>query len=150
MNIINDVERVENFVQKNNPGQSSANAFTTIFYFLEFFVGVIILSVVVFFLPWITLGRGEMGLIALPLSLFLVAILPMVSGISVYIDSKKLKNLGANIESPLGWAAVSTLTYPVGLSIYLALRQANFKPQTIQNSIMMRPQINLNQPPSGV
>ena len=62
----------------------------------------------------------------------------VIASFVVYKDAVKLKNQGANIESPSFWAAATFIS--IGLPIYLAFRRVDYKRQ-------IRDKINSGQAP---
>jgi hypothetical protein len=139
MDIIQGIQKIEQLSEKTS-SSSSDGTFATVVYFVEFLIGVFLLTAAIFILPWALMSHGEGGFLLLPLQFFMIPLLPIISFALVFRDAKKLKMKGAKIENPGVWAAVSALSYPIGVSIYLALRRASFKKQAQENTQQSLPQ----------
>lgn len=104
------------------------------FYFIKFSL------IISFFLAVITVG-----LLSIPIPFFNIValivvdflLIPIISAVWVYRDSKKLQRNGVAIDSPITWSIICLLSYSIGLGLYLAFRKVDYIPQinTVTDSV---------------
>lgn len=128
----------EAFNSNSTNKEGLSNIVNKIFYFVYYSI-IIIFFIFVFSVGVMFLVDSLEELDMLGLS-FLIFVLPglltfsasLIASITVYRDAKKLKNQGANVESPFFWAIITFIS--VGLPLYLAFRKVDYKKQ-IKNKI---------------
>lgn len=117
--------------------QTNTNDFDVLLYSVEFFIGISVLGgVLIWLFFFLTQNSQGAGLLFMGLFFLVLPLIPIVVAIFVFRDAKNLKNLGAHIDSPIVWALLSFFTFPIGVSLYLGNRRANFSKQiTSSNSV---------------